>query len=143
GKMDFAVQRSGVFYRLFTSGISISQTPFGNPNDFVVPGDYDGDGKSDLCVVGASSAFTSEAGEPAMQWTYRPSSGGPDVVQNWGFINDTPVPGDYNGDGRSDFAIWRFGALSTFWILRSNTYQIESRQWGLLDDIPVNFTFVN
>lgn len=138
-KMDFAVQRANAgnsdFYRRYSSGIADTVTTLGNAADYNVPGDYDGDGKTDLCVVGTAGAF--------LQWTYRPSNGGPDVVDNWGFDTDYPAPGDYNGDGKADYAIWRPGALSTFWVMRPVTRQIESRQWGLIDDVPVTFTYAH
>ena len=138
GRMDFAVQRassgSGVFYRRYSSGIADTVTTLGNATDFVVPGDYDGDSKTDLCVVGPSATL--------WQWTFRPSGGGPDVIDTWGVTaTDDPAPGDYNGDGKADYAVWRVGALSTFWVMRPVTRQIDSRQWGLIDDVAVTFTY--
>src|SRR5436190_2662022 len=140
-KMDFAVQRANGgnsdFYRRYSSGIADTVTTLGHSTDYNVPGDYDGDGKTDLCVVGIT-------GSPSLlQWTYRPSGGGADVVDTWGFDTDYPAPGDYNGDGKADYAVWRPGALSTFWVMRPVTRQIESRQWGLIDDVPVQYTYAH
>lgn len=140
GRMDFGVQRTSggnsVFYRRYSSGIADTVTTFGNAGDFNVPGDYDGDGRTDLCVVGANGSL--------WQWTYRPSGGGADVVDTWGLVaSDLPAPGDYNGDGRADYGVWRFDPQATFWVMRPVTHQIDSRQWGLSNDSPVTFSFVN
>jgi hypothetical protein len=113
---------------------------FGLANDIVVPGYYDSDNKTDLAVINDVGGF--------FKWTYRPSGGGPDVVDEWGIAaTDLPVPGDYNGDGKNDYAVYRPGAaagdLSTFYVMTPITRQINTRQWGLGSDMPVNFTFAH
>jgi subtilisin-like proprotein convertase family protein len=143
-RMDFAVQRAqggnGVFYIRYTVPQADTVTTFGLANDIIVPGYYDGDAKTDLAVVSAVGGF--------WKWTYRPSAGGPDIVDEWGIsATDYPVPGDYNGDGKNDYAVWRPGAtpgaLSTFYVMRPVTRVIETRQWGLDADVPVNLTFAH
>jgi hypothetical protein len=142
--MDFAVQRAsgpnGVFYIRYTVPQADTVTTFGLANDIVVPGYYDGDAKTDLAVVSAVGGF--------WKWTYRPSAGGPDVVDEWGIsATDYPVPGDYNGDGKNDYAVWRpgasAGALSNFYVMTPVTRFIFTRQWGLDADAPVNLTFAH
>ena len=64
-----------------------------------VPGDYDGDGRSDVAAELAALG----------QFAYRPSSGMPDVVQGFGqgAIGKTiPMAGDFDGDGRADVAAY-------------------------------------
>mgnify|MGYP007051395250 CR=1 FL=1 len=66
-----------------------------------------GDGRSDPVV------FTAAGGG----WGIRYSGGGVTNVA-WGFLNSTPVCGDYDGDGRAEAAIWR--AAKAAWELLSN-----------------------
>jgi hypothetical protein len=145
GLMDYAVQRSqggsGVFYIRYAAPKADTVTTFGLGSDMIVPGDYDGDLKTDLAVVRTN-------GGGFFNWIYRPSGGGPDVTDEWGVASvDYPVPGDYNADGKADYAVWRPGAtandFSTFWVMRPVTRVIETRQWGLGQDIPVNLTFAH
>jgi hypothetical protein len=53
---------------------------------------------------------------------------------------DTPVPGDYDGDGRTDPAFWR-PVTGTWWVLfsRNDYTTYVARQWGsqATGDVPV------
>ena len=43
------------------------------------------------------------------EWYIHRSSDGGMAVVGWGVAQDIPVPGDYDGDGRTDIAVYRNG----------------------------------
>lgn len=58
-------------------------------------------------------------------------------TQQWGYPGDIPVPGDYDGDGKPDFAIWR-PSTGTWWVMPSSAPgTIIIQQWGYPGDVPV------
>jgi hypothetical protein len=60
------------------------------------------------------------------------------VTFQWGLADDIPVPGEYDGDGKTDIAVWR-PASGVWYILRSSTEFTTSTvvQWGQRGDIPI------
>jgi len=60
------------------------------------------------------------------------------AAYHWGTDTDIPVPGDYDGDGRTDVAIYR-PATGLWYILQSTTNfsAYASYQWGVSTDVPV------
>ncbi len=52
----------------------------------------------------------------------------------WGLNTDKPVPGDYDGDGKTDTAVYRDG---TWYVLQSSNGQFMAQQFGAPEDIPV------
>jgi hypothetical protein len=90
--------QDGLWYAPGTAGGGPFQIYFGATTDVPVPGDYDGDGKTDAAIFRPSTGL----------W-YGPRTGGNTIVIQMilGQSGDVPVPGDYDGDGKTDPAIYR------------------------------------
>ena len=116
---DVAIYRpsSGAWFILPSSTGSYYAVGFGgNPNDVPVPGDYDGDGKTDIAIYRSGT------------WFILPSSGGSYYTVGFGGNpNDVPVPGDYDGDGKTDCAVYRSGS---WYIMPSSGGSPYDVGWG-------------
>lgn len=141
GKFDFAVQRPGTvtatntnppanFY-IQQSRDGFQAVQFGLSNDLVVPGDYDGDGKTDIAVVREGATADTN-----LFWFILQSRDGFRAVSHGITGADLTVQNDYNGDGRTDVAVWR-DSNGTFYILPSGqTNQLTAVQFGSASDFP-------
>jgi hypothetical protein len=146
GRADLSVWRAatGTWYWLVSSSgysyASSASQQWGNHGLGDVPrlGDIDGDGRSDLVVWRASTGtwywLTSLSG-----FSY--ASAG--AVQ-WGnqLMGDTPLLGDFDGDGRADLTVWRAPTGVWYWLTSSSGYAYKaagSKQWGnqSLGDVPM------
>lgn len=97
--------------------------------------DFDGDGKTDPAVL------RNTGGGPNGQvtWFIQNSSGVPVSTQrDWGMVGDFFVPEDYDGDGKTDIAVWRPGPPfnAYFYILQSSTVTLRFDQFGQVGDDP-------
>jgi len=85
------------------------------------PGDFDGDGRSDIAVFRPSTGV----------WYIRGIS-----TITWGGGGDIPVVGDYDGDGKTDIAVYR-PSTGAWYIINSSTTIGSVYTWGGGADIPV------
>ncbi len=140
GEDDFSIYRDGLnagdqsnFFILRSSNFTIQHYAWGVSGDQAVTRDYDGDGITDVAVFRRGATPTSQT-----TWFIRQSATNTARLVNFGLTGngtstfDVPVPGDYDGDGKFDVAIYRFGQLptNTFIILRSSDNGVTYQQWG-------------
>jgi hypothetical protein len=141
GVFDVAVQRitlntnNPAFFYYNGSSSGFVGVQWGLSNDFAVPGDYDGDGKTDIAVVRDANG--------SLNWYIRSSGGttpGALLAYAWGIggVNspDFSVQNDYDGDGKTDVAVWR-DTNGTFYIRKTSDGGIQGINWGTSGDFPI------
>ena len=134
GKSDIAVfRRSDGYWHIKKSSGGFLSFQWGAANDNLVPGDYDGDAKADAAVHRKHIAFP-ETGT----WYVLRSRDFTFTDRRWASNNigefDTPLPADYDGDGKTDLAYYRqsdlFGEPGTYFVLLSSTNTATRLDWG-------------
>jgi FG-GAP repeat len=58
------------------------------------------------------------------------------VTLVWGGGTDIPVPGDYDGDGKADIAVFR-PSTGEWFVRQSSTFTLVTLVWGGSNDIPI------
>jgi hypothetical protein len=150
GKQDVAVWRpsNGTWYALRSSTSTLLVQQWGQNGDTPVWGDYDGDLISDFGLVRASGSNRLWLVLQS-NFSYGFVLGCPTTAPicsngvQWGLTTDKVVPGDYDGDARTDVAVWRPSDGNWYWIRSSsktvgNTPGATSSvaKWGTSGDIP-------
>lgn len=119
---------TGDWKTLNSGGANVTQN-FGLSSDVLTPGDYTGDGSTDVSVFRPGTNT----------WFYGNNTTSPGTnftTQTFGTGGDVTVPGDYDSDGKNDFAVWR-PSNGVWYVLRSSDSTVQYQQWGANGDIPV------
>ena len=113
---------------------------WGLSNSVPAPADYDGDGVTDLATYRpATGTWSIRYSLPVLPVKSRSAKqtvpwGWSETVQ-WGWSEAVPVPGDYDGDGAADIAV--FHRETGNWYLLCSTAGIRIEEWGWSATAPV------
>ncbi|MFN0278156.1 MAG: FG-GAP repeat domain-containing protein [Pyrinomonadaceae bacterium] len=139
GQADFGVihEENGMITLSYYSDGVTHEKQFGLEGDVPVPGEYDGDGKIDLAVWRPD-----DDGEGNGCWyiTYGADNYVDYDAIPWGENGDVPVPGDYDGDGKLDIAVWR--PATGMWHMLQSSNGYYSERFGADGDTPVGIKAV-
>lgn len=129
---DIAVWRpsNGDWMVMGQTGSATVTQQFGGSSDKPIPGDYDGDGKTDFAIYREAT--------PNSIFFVWPSSGGSWSANPFGLTGDTTITADYDGDGRTDIGIarWDAGYGAMIWAaVRSSDLSTDYWLWGVQTDI--------
>lgn len=140
GRTDFIVQRfngPGTQLQWFVlqsrDGFTVRnwgyQSLAGESGDQPCWGDFDGDGKWDVTVARRVPDVS-----PYLFWYVLNSTDGSMTAQHWGLRTDIEVPQDYDGDGKTDFAVFR--GSGWWYILRSSDNRFYAEKFGNNNSTP-------
>ena len=103
------------------------------PTQHVV--DFNGDGKTDFSVV-RNLAGGAPSGQ--LRWFNAVNGTGATTAFDWGLGSDFITPCDFDGDSKTDIAVWRPSApgASFFYILQSQTSTLRQVNFGQTNDDP-------
>ncbi len=94
--------------------------------------DFNGDGFTDRTFWNPSTGMWRSYTEET------PLFGNGEITFQWGLgsLGDVPVPNDYDGDGKTDWAVYR-KSNGAWWIHRSSDGQSYAQYFGISEDKPV------
>ena len=142
GRTDIGFYRAGLWGVLqssqsysFASGQFIS---WGGGGLQPIVADFDGEGRADLAHMVAPAAAQSAAYAILKSTADYHFTQAQFVPAGFPVLGDTPVVGDFDGDGKADPAIWR--SSNGVWIIPRSSANYTTfifAQWGQAGDIPV------
>ncbi|MBC8492498.1 MAG: VCBS repeat-containing protein [Chloroflexi bacterium] len=144
GETDISFFRDGLWVTLKSSvGFDYGDSQWlswGQAGDTPVVGDFDGDGKTDLTVWRPPEGGQSAAHLMLLSGTTPPYDYGQAQYKNsgWPSMGDIPIEGDFDGDGKTDVAIWR--ETAGVWIIATSSSNFTDyifAQWGTPGDVPI------
>jgi len=126
---DFEIITAPVPRNSATTPAPCGAAPTGN-----APIDFNGDGKTDFAVV----RNTGGGANGQVTWFTNQNGSATNTVTPWGSASDFFVPLDYDGDGKTDVAVWRAGAPFTaaYYILQSSNNTLRVDIFGQTGDDP-------
>ena len=118
----------GYWFHYQSNGTTRGPFQWGQRGDVPLPGDYDGDGDADHCVLRPD--------------TYTWFCQGPTFAIQFGDNGDIPVPADFDGNVSIDLAVFR--PNGGWWcIFHRDLGTSELFQWGTQGDIPLPADYDN
>lgn len=132
---DLAVWRKSTGYWYVLGGTGSAQTSFqwGASGDTPVPGDFDGDGKTDFAVFRPYSVNQNAT------WYVSYSSNGNTFQLTFGLDTDLPAAADFDGDGKTDVAVFR--PSTGHWYIQGTTAGFTDIYFGTSGDVPAPADF--
>lgn len=134
---------NGYWYTTTSSDGSFRFFPWGTAGDIPTPGDFDGDGQTDYAIyrpstgywIGRYSSSCYRNDPDSRADGSSPSCTGNAFYVNFGLAGDMPVAADYDGDGKTDIAVFR--PSNSTWYIYGSSAGLMGGTFGTTGDKPV------